>query len=134
MATSNIEVVRRTLEAFDEQDVEASVAWTTEDVVVRSAVIGVAEGNVYRGHDGIRQWARERAETFDELRFVLEEAREVGDSVVALGHIHGRGEASGIVLDTPSGWVFSVRDGKIASMRGYLDRDAALDAARRGVK
>ncbi len=134
MAESNIEVVRRALADFDGASAEAMVEWTTEDVELRSAIIGGAEGIVYRGHDGLREWARGRDEAFDEIRFVVRELVEVGELVVALGHVHARGEASGLTLDTPSGWVVTVRDGRVASMYGYLDPDEALAAARAGEK
>jgi ketosteroid isomerase-like protein len=129
---SVIDVVRRALEEFDGHDAEALLAWATDDVEMRSAVIGGAEGNVYTGHEGVRRWARERDEAFEEIRFVVDELQEVGELVVALGRIHARGEASGVPLEMPSGWVVSVRDGRIATMHGYLDHDAAIEAARAG--
>jgi ketosteroid isomerase-like protein len=134
MAQGDLAMVRQALEGFGGQSAEELIPWTTEDVELRSAVIGTAEGNMYRGHDGVREWARERDESFDEIRFISDEIREVGDLVVVLGHIHARGEASGLTLDAPSGWVVSVRDGKIATLHGYLDHGAALEAARAGTK
>jgi ketosteroid isomerase-like protein len=134
MALSNSEVVRSALAAFDQQDIETLLEWCTEDVEMRSAIVGGAEANVYRGHDGMRQWQRERDEAFDEIALSLHETHEIGDLVVALGHLHARGAASGVSLDAESGWVVSVRDGRIASLHGYLDHESALAAARAGEK
>lgn len=130
---SNLDVVRRALEGFDGRDPEKLLASATEDVEMRSAIIGGAEANCYLGHDGVRQWARERDEAFPDIRFMIDELREVGELVVVLGHIKARGSASGVEFDAPSGWVVSVRDGLIATIHGYLDQDAALEAARAGI-
>jgi ketosteroid isomerase-like protein len=137
MGLSNIEVVQRALAAFESTgfaDIEPFVEWVTEDVELRSAIVGGAEGNVYCGHDGIRAWARQVSDALDELHLIAEDFREVGGFVVGLGHVKARGGASGLELDVPSGWVVEVRDGRVARMHGYLDHDSALEAAREGVK
>ena len=134
MELSNVEVVTRALAAFESTgfaDIEPFIAWVTEDVELRSAIVGGAEGNVYRGHDGIREWAREVTDAFDDLHLIAEEFREVSDVVVGLGHVKARGGASRLELDVPSGWVVAVRDGRIAWMHGYLEHEAALEAAAR---
>jgi ketosteroid isomerase-like protein len=126
MSVGNVEIVRRALAAFERQgvrDIEALIPYVTEDVELRSAIIGGAEGNVYRGHDGIRRWAAEGAELFDELRLVADDERAVSAFVVALGFIHARGGASGLTLDSPTEWVITVRDGLIARLSGYLDHE-----------
>jgi ketosteroid isomerase-like protein len=133
MALSKVEIVERTLEAFARSgvpDVEELIGWLTEDVELRSAIVGGASGSTYHGHDGVRQWAREVDEAFDELRMLPHDFSEVGDLVVGLGHVQARGGASGLVLDVPIGWVLSIRDGKVASLHGYLDHAEALAAAR----
>ena len=134
MGLSNVEKVRRALDAFVGRDPDALAEWCTEDVELRSAVIGTAEGNVYRGHDGLRDWAREGKELFDELQFIADDIREVGELVVMLGHIHARGGSSGVVLDSPSGWVVWMRDGRVAAMTGYLSHAEALAVADAAAK
>jgi ketosteroid isomerase-like protein len=135
MSAEDEQIVRRALTAFEfRRDLGPLLELVSEDVELRSAIIGGAEANVYRGHDGVRRWAREGEEAFEELALVAEDVRTVGDAVVALGFIHVRGGASGVAFDSPSGWVFGVRDGRIARMHGYLDHDQALEAARAGVE
>ena len=135
MVLSKVEIAERTLEVFARSgvpDVEELLGWLTEDVELRSAIVGGASGSTYHGHDGVRQWAREVDEAFDELRMLPHEFSEVGDLVVALGHVQARGGASGLVLDVAIGWVVSVRNGKAATLHGYLDHAEALAAARAG--
>ena len=83
MALSNLEVVRRMLEGFDGRDPENLIAWACEDIELRTAIIGGAENNVYRGHEGVRDWARERDEMFDDIEF------RVGDMIEGPEHPRG---------------------------------------------
>ena len=129
MSEENVEVVRRSVEAFTAGDVERMLAYADPDGELHSAIIGGAEGRVYRGHDGLRQWFADSMESFEELRTELTEFRDLGDRVVALGHIHARGRESGLELDTETGWVFTVRKGKFVRAEGFLSRTRALEAA-----
>jgi ketosteroid isomerase-like protein len=68
-------------------------------------------------------------ETFAEVHIEMSEFRDLGDGLVAIGHTRTRGKASGIATETPLAFVTKVRDGKTISIRAYLDRDEALEAA-----
>jgi ketosteroid isomerase-like protein len=47
----------------------------------------------------------------------------------ASGSTGNRGKASGAVTETPLAFVTEIRDGKTISIRAYLDREEALEAA-----
>ena len=96
---------------------------------LHSAIIGGAEGNVFRGRDGFRKWYAESMASFEELKTELTEYRDLGDRVVAFGHIHARGRQSGVVIDSPTGWVFTVRRGKLVRADGFLNPAEPLEAA-----
>ncbi len=49
--------------------------------------------------------------------------------IVAFGRTRNRGKASGVETETPLALVTKIRDGKTISIRAYLDRDEALEAA-----
>ena len=134
MTLGKADLVRAALAAFAERDFDALLELCTDDVELRSAIIGGADGSAYRGHAEMRSWADEVLETFAVTELFADEIHEVGELVVALGHIHARGGSSGLSLDSPSGWVISIRDGRIASMHGYLDHGSAVQAARAAAK
>jgi ketosteroid isomerase-like protein len=46
-----------------------------------------------------------------------------------LGHIHARGRGSGLEIDSRTGWVCTVRRGKLVRAEGFLDEADALEAA-----
>jgi ketosteroid isomerase-like protein len=129
MSEENVEIVRRGFEAINRGDIEGAVSYADPDSELHSAIVGSAEGNVYRGHDGLRQWFAEVMESFEELRTELTEFRDLGDRVVAFGHIHARGRESGLELDAVTGWVVTVRNGKVLRAEGYLSYVEALEAA-----
>ena len=84
---------------------------------------------VYHGHEGVRRFWRDYLSAFERLDFEVEELIDAGDQVLAVVHERALGRHSGIALDNPVFAVWTLRHGKIARMRGYLDRDEALKAA-----
>jgi len=129
MSEENVEVVRQALAAYARGDIEEGLSYLHPEGELHSAVIGSAEGKVFRGHDGIRTWFAELGETFEEMTTELTEYRDLGDRVVAFGHIHARGRESGLELDSPTGWVMTLRDGKVLKAEGFLSRSETLEAA-----
>jgi ketosteroid isomerase-like protein len=131
MSQENVEVVRRCVEAIPRDmgdDLEELLSHVDLDGELHSAIVGGAEGNVYRGHDGFRRWVADSFESFEEVRNDWSEFRDLGGRVLALGHVKARGRGSGMELDSPMGWVFTVRRGKVVKAEGYLGRSEALEA------
>jgi hypothetical protein len=51
MSQENVAIVQRALEATNSADIEEVLTYIDSDGELHSAIIGGAEGNVYRGHD-----------------------------------------------------------------------------------
>jgi ketosteroid isomerase-like protein len=129
MSQQNVNVVRRALEAFPRGDVEEMLTYMDPEGEWHSAIVGGAEGNVYRGHEGFRRWYADSFESFEEIEGEWSEFRDLGDRVLALGQVRARGRASGVELDSPMGWVFTLRRGRVIKAEGFLSRAEALEAA-----
>ena len=129
MSEENVEIVRRSLEAFSGGDMEEMLSYMDPEGELHSAIVGGAEGNVYRGHEGFRRWYADSFESFEELRNEWSEFRDLGDRVLVFGHVKARGRESGVELDSPMGWVFTVRRGKLMKAEGFLSRAEALEVA-----
>jgi ketosteroid isomerase-like protein len=130
----NVEVVRRFVEAIPrdvEEDVEEMLSYVDLEGELHSAIVGGAEGNVYRGHEGFRRWVADSFDSFEGVTNEWSEFRDLGIRVLALGHVRARGRGSGMELDSPMGWVFTVRRGKVVKAEGFLRQAEALKAARR---
>jgi ketosteroid isomerase-like protein len=67
------------------------------DVVLVSRVLGKA----VRGRAGVRRYLREIDEQFDEWKMAIEDWRDAGDCVAALGHVRLQGRRSGVAFDQP---------------------------------
>jgi ketosteroid isomerase-like protein len=129
MSQENVEVVRRALGAYERDDVEEMLSYIDPEGELHSAIVGGAEGNVYRGHEGFRRWLADSWESFEELSNEWSELRDLGDRVVCFGHVKARGRGSGMKLESPIGFVFTVRGGKVARAEGFLSRAETLEAA-----
>jgi ketosteroid isomerase-like protein len=123
-----VDVVRRMFAAFAERDLDGMVALMDPEVDFLPVTANITTGGVpYRGPDGIRQYLDDVARVWPALRLFPEEIRDLGTVVVALGRVVARG--GGMILDQPTGWVFSMRAGRILRARVYASHDEALAAA-----
>ena len=68
-------------------------------------------------------------EAWEERRLEPREILHIDDLVVVLMHEYRRGKGSGVELETDTAVVFTVRDGRVAHIQGYMDQAAALEAA-----
>jgi ketosteroid isomerase-like protein len=135
MAQENVEIVRRIYEAVERRDPGVLELYDPglEFDFSRSPFGSVALGRtVYRGHAGLRAFFRERYEAWDEPRDDCEELIEVGDRVVSVVTSRGRGRESGVAAAQTHFAVWSLREGKVTSVRWFGTRDEALDAAGSG--
>src|SRR5215204_1438896 len=96
------------------------------DAVLVSRILGKAVS----GREGVRRYLREIDEQFDDWMMAIDDWRDAGDCVVALGHIHLHGRRSGVAFDQPVGILFEIRGGQLFRFETFLDEPAdALKAA-----
>jgi ketosteroid isomerase-like protein len=123
-----VEVVRTIFQRWNAGDHSVPTAYLDPAVELESALSSVS-GEPYRGHAGFEEWIRDLDEQFAEWRLRLDEVREVGDTVIAIGGIHLRGRTSGVALDQPAAWVGDFgTDHRLRRARIYLDPAEALKA------
>jgi ketosteroid isomerase-like protein len=135
MSAENLEIARRAMDAASQRglgeplDVELFADLVTSDFEWFAAIReGVEGATSYRGREGFEAYLAEYREVWDEYRAVIEEYRDLGDRVLGLGRIVGRGRGSGIRLDAPMGMIFEFRGDKLSRVRTYLDQGEALRA------
>jgi ketosteroid isomerase-like protein len=127
----NVAIVRRVVESFDEGDLEYPFAVYDAEIVWENFTPpppGMDE--VYHGHDGVRRFWRQWLSSWDRVAFEHERFVDAGDHVVVFQRMDARGRTSGVETDFGDyAQVWTLRDGKVVSMRFYADRDEALAAA-----
>jgi ketosteroid isomerase-like protein len=131
MSKENVEAFKRGLKAGNRGDVDALLDELHPEIEWHSAlhVLMGGQQTVFRGHDGVRRMIGDLYEAFAEVQIEMSEFRDLGDGLVATGRTRTRGKASGVEMKTPLAFVTEIRNGKTISIRAYLDRDEALEAA-----
>lgn len=131
MSQQNVDVVLSLHAAFNRADLDGILAAWHPEGVYHGAIAQVVEGDeqgAFHGHDGFRRWWGELQELYSELNSELLEVRDLGDQVLTVLLIRGRGRSSGIYV--AEGFeltqLFSVHDGKITEARDYFSREEAL--------
>jgi ketosteroid isomerase-like protein len=129
---SNTDLVRAAFQAVHDNDIEALLPLVSEDIEFHSLTGKVAGRGPYVGHDGMREWDHDRNTTWH-LEAETTSFEERGDLVLVGAHIRTTGGVSGVRFDTPTSWVARVQaDGRIASIEGFTDHDAARAAFEDG--
>ena len=131
MSQENVEVVRRVSDAYNRRDVGAMLDELHPEIEWHPWVQLQLGGGatVYRGHQGVRRGIQEMEEAFSEVQAEQSEVRDLGERVVAIGHLRGRGKESGAITESPLAWIVEFKSGKVIRVREYLDPQEALEAA-----
>jgi ketosteroid isomerase-like protein len=131
MSQENVENVRRAHDAFNRRDVDAALELLDTGVEMHFSLFSAMSGesSVYRGHEGARQFVRDLDDAFAEFQVEITEVRDLGDSALSLGHLHGRGKASGIDVESRVGYLHEFKSSKVTRIDDFLDPAEALKAA-----
>lgn len=128
MTTRNTDIVRAMFDAFAQRDAEALLSVAHPDIVFSPPTRRLARGEgAYYGHDGLRAYLADVARLWQELRSEPDEFIEIGDDqVLCTGRVYAWGV--GRVVDTPAGWLWRLRDGRVIEGRVFETRRAAYEA------
>jgi uncharacterized protein len=122
------EFVRAGYANFNSGDRTPTADWWHEDAVF----VAAREDPDSATHDGlpavIAQYAR-WVEAYPDLTVEPLDVRAAGDRVFAWVRFSGTGAESGLPMGMELAHIWSLRDGKIARIEEYFDRDEGLAAA-----
>jgi len=128
MSRENVRIAKRLNAAFNARDIESFAELTTPDFEWTTSMMAV-EGEVFLGRQGIEKYFETMSETWEEFRSRAGEYRDLGESVLFIGRLQGRGLGSGASVDTPLDILFEFRGAQISRQRSFLDHGEALRAA-----
>jgi ketosteroid isomerase-like protein len=130
VSEENMDIVRAFLDAGERRDWTRLAELADPEVELLGTVGGVEEGRVTRGlADVIREVDEEDREAWEERRLEPVEFLDAGDEVVVFLHEFRRGKSSGVELEVDTAVIYTVREGRVTRMQGYMDRAAAQKAA-----
>ena len=123
------ELIQDLISGWNARDLDRVFELYTEDAEMRTGPHW-PEQATYRGQEAIRATSEEWASLWEALQVEIDGLDEYGDKVVATGAWRMRGAASGVGGEMAIFILFTVRDGKIAAVEWFEDRDTAVAAAR----
>jgi ketosteroid isomerase-like protein len=132
MSQENVEAVRRGYRAWNTDDLDAFLAELDPEVEWHPSIEPALEGGetTYRGLDGARKaWDDYRGGAWERLTIRIQEIRDLGDSVLALGHIDLTARTTGLEFTEEVGSLMTFRGGKVIISQDFLSHAEALEAA-----
>jgi ketosteroid isomerase-like protein len=84
--------------------------------------------SIFRGREGFRRLLVMMRDVWAEWRVEPERFFDAGDKVVVFTRVVARGSASGVRIELPGAYVWSIKEARLTSARVYLDRSEALEA------
>jgi ketosteroid isomerase-like protein len=131
LGSENVKVVRRGFDALRDGGVDALVELVDPEFEVTTPPELASEPDTYRGPEGIRRYFDSFYEAMDEIVFDPHSFEEVGERVVVEFTLRARGRTTGLEFSQHGYQVWTVRDGKALRLEVFVERDDALEAARR---
>jgi ketosteroid isomerase-like protein len=132
MSEENIESIKRLVEAWNTDDLDAYLAELDAEIEWHPSIEPGLEGRttVFRGHDDVRRaWREYRGEAWERLTPRPQEFRDLGDSALVLGQMDLTARATGIEFSQEIGQLVEFRAGKIIRVHDFLTHAEALQAA-----
>jgi ketosteroid isomerase-like protein len=137
MTSANVEIVREVMSLVEDarngdlSHLEEQIA-RLRDLVTDDAEIDMSRRvfnpQVYRGLDGMRRLLGEVREVWEEWHVIPERFLDTGDRVVVIETVHARGRASGVELASRTAAIWTLRNGKVTSVRTGIEIEEALKA------
>ena len=130
MSQEHVDVVLDQFAATNARDFPRAMELYAEDVELVVDHEAFLQGGTFTGREAVGAWFADWLTTFEPgYRFEIVEVRDLGD-VVFLDAVHsGRGRTSGIEVTGRTGYLYTVRDGRIARAELYTTPADALAAA-----
>jgi ketosteroid isomerase-like protein len=132
MSQEFIESLRKALSVANDDGMEAATAefghLLHPDFGIDEAT-GVPDPEHYTGREAFVENLRKLEEAFDQIRIEPLEFVDLGDQLVVVVAMSGRGRGSGAAVEMTFTQLWTVREGKAASLHDYATKAEALEAA-----
>jgi ketosteroid isomerase-like protein len=128
VSEQNVAIVRKGIDAWNRHDAEEWLSYAAPEITWMPAGPAAVEQTVYRGPEEVASGFQSVWETWEEFQFVEAEVRDLGDSVLWLGHVKLKGSASHLQLEQEFAVLSELSDGSVTSVRSFLECREALAA------
>jgi ketosteroid isomerase-like protein len=127
MSQENVEIVQRSIEAWNRRDLPALMACYRSDAEVDWSRSRSPFKGVYRGPRGLKAFWEVFWSTFEDVHLETHDFTEAGSEVVVWNTAHMLGR-EGIEVSARTALVFTVENEQITCLRLFDELDEALEA------
>lgn len=127
MSQANVEIVRAVYEAFNRRDWDAAFRDAHPDF--EFTIQRGPNAGAHRGREQVQRFLEDQSSAFDIWTVEPEKFFEAGDRVVAFVRFRLRPKGSNAEFEIRIGNLWTIRDGKVISNRGFPEPEEALQAA-----
>jgi ketosteroid isomerase-like protein len=132
MSQEDLDVVKAFFDAYNARDSEAVDRMLDPEAEITTLSTRAGMPDHWRQGTTDRYF-EQLDQAWTNLRAEVEDYRELGECVVALGVLRGAGMSSHVEVARDFATVFVIRNSQILVLETYDNWDAGLEAARRGV-
>jgi ketosteroid isomerase-like protein len=129
MPEENVELLRRGYEAWNRGDTKTLEALWRDRLDPGFELDPLYIGQVYKGVEGMRDMWADLGEIWEDFRFEVEDISDLGQHVLVVGRISGRGAGSGVPITQRIVMLWTFEDAKAVYARSYASREEALAGA-----
>jgi ketosteroid isomerase-like protein len=129
MSEKNVEVVRRSIDAFSRGDLEGVLGTLAPEFKMRPSGRFGDTAAVYRGHQGWVDFWNTFQAAWEHITISIERLEDLDDRVLTLGTMNGRGRGSGVGVKAEAAWLHTVREDLIVGLLTFASWKEALEAA-----
>ena len=127
--SANVDKLRAIYDAYARRDFDGAVQYAHPEIELRPAIEGLDTELSYRGRDGVAEFLGQISGAWEAQWVEFQEVVEApSDRVLVAERWHIRGR-DGLKLHFDVFDVYTFRDGLLARVDGFRDREAALEAA-----
>jgi ketosteroid isomerase-like protein len=133
MSQENVEAVEAWVAALNRGDLGTLLEIADPGVDYVSYLASLSGGaGTYRGHRGIKKFFYDLRDAWEWFQVVVDEYRDLGDSVLMVGALQAKGEKSGLEVEQQLAWILDFREGtgpgRFTRVRYFPSSAQALEA------
>jgi ketosteroid isomerase-like protein len=132
VSQENVELLRRCFAIANERGVDAAAdafGHLLDDEFGLEEATDMPDRDSYQGKDAFIANMKKLEQDFDQLRIEPLEFVDLGEKLVVVVSMAGRGRASGAPVELTFAQLWTLREGKAMSLRDYATKAEALEAA-----
>ena len=127
MSQENVEVLRRSYEAWNRGDRDAAFEFLEPEFELQLPEGGMNVGS-FQGREGVTKLFEDYLEVFDSFHMEPEEFFEADDRIVVFVRTPARGKGSGVEVEFRPAHVWTMPAGKAVRLEVFPERQKALEA------